>query len=105
MNKAEKRSNDFFAQLDLSPVTLSNYRSALNGRVLKEVLAQVDSSKKSIFEITDLDLLWDIYSKVNVHPSNIKNHRGTSCAIMKYIRFLNNGNKVGKRIDFGKRRE
>lgn len=105
MKIAEKRSNDLYAQLNLSPVTLNNYRSALNGRVLKEVLAEVDDSIESIFEITDLDLLWAIYTKVNVHPSNIKNHRGTSCAVMKYIRFLNNGKKIGKRIDFGKARE
>ena len=69
MKIAEKRSNDFYAQLNLSPVTLSNYRSALNGRVLKEVIAEVDDSIESIFEITDLDLLWNIYTKVNVHSA------------------------------------
>ena len=57
---------------------------------LKETIAEIDNSIESIFEITDLDLLWIIYTKVNVHPSNVKNHRCTSCAVMKYIRFLNN---------------
>lgn len=104
MKIAEQRSNGFYAQLNLSPVTLNNYRSALNGWVLKEIIAEVDDSIESIFEITDLDLLWSICTKANVHPSNIKNHRGTSCAIMKYIKYLNNGKKVGKRIDFGKSR-
>lgn len=104
MNIAEKRSLDFYAQLKISPTTHKNYRAALNGRVLKEVLAEVDDSVDSIFDITDLDLLWTIYKKVNVHPYNIKSHRGISCAVMKYIRFLNNGQKIGKRIDFGKSR-
>lgn len=101
---AEQRSKDFYDQLDLSPVTLHNYRSALNGWILREVLSEIDDSIKSIFEITDLDLLWIIYTKVNTHPSNIKNHRGVSCAIMRYIRFLNNGSRIGKRSDYGKRR-
>ena len=105
MTIAEKRSNDFYAQLNLSPITLNNYRSALNSRVLKEVIAEVDDSIESIFEITDLDLLWIIYTKVNIHPSNIKHHRGVSCAVMRYIRFLNNGFRIGKRRDYGKSRQ
>ena len=105
MVTAEQRSKGFYDQLNLSPVTLQNYRSALNGRILREVLSEVDDSIKSIFEITDLDLLWIIYTKVNIHPANIKNHRGTSCAIMKYIRFLNNGSRIGKRRDYGKSRQ
>ena len=40
----------------------------------------------------------------NLHPKNISNHRIYSCVIMKYIRFLNNGKKIGKRIDYGKTR-
>lgn len=105
MNTVEKRKKDFYNKLDLSPVTLSNYRSALNGRLLQEVLAEIDNSITSIFEITDLELLWKIYTMINVHPTNIKNHRGISCAVMKYIRFLNNGKKYGKRIDYKKHRK
>ena len=97
-----RRKTVFFESLNLSTTTTNNYRSALNGRVLKEVIAEIDNSIESIFEITDLNLLWIIYTKVNVHPSNIKNHRGVSCAVMKYIRFLNNGSRIGKRRDYGK---
>ena len=104
MNISEKRSSDFYAQLNLSPVTLNTYRSALNGKVLRGVISKVDDSIESIFEITDLDILWAIYTEVNIHPSNIKNHRSISCAVMKYIRFLNKSKKIGKRIDFGKKR-
>ena len=102
MENVENRRNDFYNQLEISSATLSNYRASLNGKVLKEILKEVDDSITSIFEVTDLDLLWKIYTKVNIHPSNIKNHRGISCAVMKYIRFLNDGKKIGKRIDYKK---
>lgn len=59
----------------------------------------------SIFEITNLKELWDLYCKINMHPINIANHRGYSCAIMQYIRFLNNGKKIGKRIDVNIKRK
>ena len=44
-----------------------------------------------IFDLTDLDLLWEFYSTVNVHPKNVEMHRICSAGIMKYIRFLNDG--------------
>jgi len=101
MDKVEKRETQFYSQLVLSSVTKDNYMSALKGRVINEIISEIDGSIKSIFEITDLNLLWNIYTKANLHPSNIKNHRGISCAVMKYIRFLNNGKKIGRRIDYG----
>ena len=59
----------------------------------------------SIFEMTDLQDLWDFYSLINIHPKNVSRHRAYSAPIMKYIRFLNNGNKYGKRIDFNRKKK
>lgn len=56
--------------------------------------------KTNVFEITDIKSLWKIYSVVNIHPKNITQHRNISCALMHYIRFLNNGEKYGHRVDF-----
>lgn len=53
-------------------------------------------------DIVDLDTLWLLYTKINLHPKNISNHRIYSCVIMKYIRYLNKGNRIGKRVDYGK---
>lgn len=57
---------------------------------------------KQLYQITDLETLWKLYSKINLHPINISSHRAYSAAIMKYIRFLNNGEKYGRRIDYNK---
>ena len=94
-----KRRNDFFAQLNLSESTTRNYKLALNSTFLKEMLLK-ECDGKQLFEITDLEELWKLYSKVNLHPKNISNHRSCSAAIMKYIKFLNDGKKYGRRIDY-----
>jgi hypothetical protein len=96
-----KRKSDFLAQLNLSETTLRNYKVALNSALLKEMLFKVCDGKQ-LFEITDLDLLWELYSKINLHPRNISNHRTYSAVVMKYIRFLNHGEKYGRRIDYNK---
>lgn len=96
-----KRRNDFFAQLNLSETTTRNYKVALNSVFLKEMLLK-ECDGKQLFEITDLEELWKLYSKVNIHPKNISTHRLCSAAIMKYIRFLNGGKKYGRRIDFNR---
>ena len=61
-----------------------------------------ECNKESLFDIYDLEELWNIYSEINLHPQNISKHRMYSAAIMKYIRFLNGGKKYGKRIDYQK---
>lgn len=94
----ERRMIDFFNQLNVSERTKHNYESALNSGFIKESLYNLYGIG-SIFEITKIEQLWDFYCKINIHPKNVANHRGYSCAIMKYIRFLNNGKKVGQRID------
>lgn len=91
----------FLSQLNVTPATLRNYRSALNSPFLREIL-QKEYSADDIFELTDIETLWLLYSKVNLHPKNITNHRLYSAVIMKYIRFLNNGKKYGRRIDFNR---
>ena len=93
----------FYAQLELSDVTIQNYKASLRSRFLKEYL-ETNYNVSSIFQITDLEVLWKIYSAINLHPVNIANLRGYSAAIMRYIRFLNNGKKYGKRIDYNKKR-
>lgn len=98
-----RRKADFFESLELSPTTLNNYRSALQSSFLCTLLKE-EYNTLDVFEIVDLKELWDIYSKVNLHPKNISNHRAYSAAIMKYIRYLNQGAKIGRRIDYGKNR-
>ena len=95
------RKSQFLSQLNLSETTLRNYKFALNSAFLKEMLLK-ECDGKRLFQITDLDELWNLYSKVNLHPRNISNHRVYSATIMRYIRFLNNGDKYGKRIDYKK---
>lgn len=94
----------FYAQLDLSKATIQNYKAAFNSKFLKSVI-QEQCNVSNIFEVTDLDVLWKIYTIINQHPINIANHRGHSAAINRYIRFLNNGQKYGKRVDFNKPRK
>lgn len=98
-----RRKTDFFESLSLSATTTNNYRSALQSSFLHEYLKQ-EFNAYDLFEIVDLETLWQIYSKINLHPKNVSNHRAYSAAIMKYIRYLNSGSKYGKRIDFGKSR-
>lgn len=99
MSSSSKRERDFFSQLVLSESTLRNYRVAFNSTLLKEVL-ESDFSVSRLFEISDLDTLWSLYCKLNLHPKNVAAHRAYSAAVMRYIRFLNNGEKYGKRIDY-----
>lgn len=98
-----RRKDDFYKSLNLSVTTTNNYRSALQSSFLTGVLKE-EFNTLDLFEIVDLEELWELYSKINLHPKNIKNHRAYSAAIMKYIRYLNNGQKLGRRIDFGKSR-
>ena len=98
---ASIRKANFYTHLELSKTTITNYKSALNSSFLKEELKGT-FEVLDIFEINDIEKLWQLYSKINLHPRNIKNHRAYSAAIMKYIRFLNNGEKYGRRIDHNK---
>ena len=99
--KKTKLMSAFFAQLNLSEKTLINYRNALKSKFIKEILLE-ECNAESLFEIDDLELLWKIYSKTNLHPNNVNKHRIYSAAIMKYIKFLNGGKKYGRRIDYMK---
>lgn len=99
------RKNLFFNQLQLSQVTINNYRSALNGRFINGIVREINKKYNCIFDISDLSILWDLYCKINLHPTNIANHRGYSCALMQYIRFLNGGKKIGQRIDANTKRK
>ncbi len=98
-----RRKDDFYKSLTLSWRTAHNYKIAIQSSFLTGVLKE-EFNTLDLFEIVDLKELWELYSKINLHPKNIKNHRAYSAAIMKYIRYLNNGQKLGKRIDFGKSR-
>ena len=100
---AIKRKDDFFKSLNLSVRTTHNYKTAIQSSFFTGVLKD-EFNTLDLFEIIDLQKLWVLYSKINLHPKNISNHRAYSAAIMKYIRYLNNGKKLGKRIDFGKSR-
>lgn len=94
-------NNDFYQQLNVSDRTIRNYKSAINSKFLKGILLDM-YGVTNLFEITNLKKLWDLYSLVNLHPYNVNNHRWHSAAVMKYIRYLNNGQKYGKRIDYKK---
>ena len=95
----EERKEQFLEQLNLSENAKRNYRNALNSKFLKEMI-KTECGDYTLFSITDIKMLWSLYSVVNLHPKNISCHRAYSSAIMKYIRFLNNGEKYGKRIDY-----
>ena len=83
-----KRKDDFFAQLDLSNSTIRGYKQSINSGFLKEIL-QKEFGGKQLFEITDIEELWKLYSMVNLHPKNICFHRTCSATIMRYIKYLN----------------
>lgn len=94
---------DFFKQLNLSETTTRNYKVAFNSSFLKVVLLE-ECGIEDLFKVIDLELLWKVYSKINLHPKNVANHRIYSAALMKYMKYLNNGVRYGRRIDYGKSR-
>lgn len=95
---------EFFKQLSVSERTRKNYVASIRSTFLKEVLVD-KCGTDYLFDITDLKQLWDLYLYVNTHPRNISNHRNYSVVISKYLRYLNNGVKYGKRIDYQTKRE
>ena len=104
MSSSRNRERAFLSQLTLSESSMRNYRVALNSTLLKESL-ESECGVSSLYDITNLDTLWVVYCKINVHPKNVAAHRAYSAAIMKYIRFLNNGEKYGRRIDYKVRKK
>lgn len=97
-----QREQDFYNSLNgLSARTIRNYQGSIRSSFIKQLLLK-DFDTDNLFDLDNLDLLWNLYTKVNLHPINIANHRGYSAAIMKYIKFLNGGKKYGKRIDYKK---
>lgn len=98
----ELRKKRFFESLNVSQNTMRNYMVSINSSLVKQFVKSKNFS--SLFEIDDLNILWDLYSDINLHPKNIAAHRSYSAAIMKYIRFLNNGVKIGHRVDYKKKR-
>ena len=100
---ANIRREKFFSSIGLANATMRNYRTALNSNFLNEYIFSKYNTI-SIFEIIDLNDLYDVYVNIRLHPKNIETHRVCSAAIMKYIRFLNDGNKIGRRIDYKKPR-
>ena len=107
MATPSKVSNDrkekFFSSLNLAEATMRNYRTAFNSKFLIEYITE-NYKQKTLFDITDLDDLYNIYVFVRQHPKNEETHRVCSAAVMKYIRFLNDGKKIGRRIDYKKPR-
>lgn len=102
-NILEQRKKEFYSSLKLAESTIQNYRAMLRSKFLRDIL-NLEFNLQDIFEVTDLEVLWDIYSKVNVHPKNVEMHRICSAGIMKYIKFLNNGKRIGHRVDYRKPR-
>lgn len=99
MNEATfLREKAFYDSLTVNSQTKRHYSSGLNSTFLHDYIKK-EYKVNSVFEITDLSLLWDIYSYINLHPKNVLHHRCYSAPIMRYIRFLNDGKKYGKRID------
>ena len=90
--EAKTRKEQFFASLTIAEATKRNYKTGLNSSFFKDFLA-TKFKYQSLFEITDLDKLFEIYTNVNIHPKNEEMHRVCSAAVMKYIRFLNGGKK------------
>lgn len=99
----KERRDAFFSSLTLSDATIHNYKTALSSSFFKEFIL-TNFQKNSLFEIIDLDILVELYTTINIHPKNIQLHRVCSAVVMKYIRFLNNGNKIVRRKDYNKPR-
>lgn len=89
---AIEQKQAFLKQLPISHSTKVHYATALNSKFLREHI-QSKYGVAGIFDITDLDILRTIYDYINLHPKNIAQHRNISCALMRYIRFLNEGKK------------
>jgi len=101
INMGKNRELKFFKQLDVSERTRNNYLRAIRSTFLKDILYE-HCGTNNLFELDDIKIIWNVYSMINLHPKNISNHRNYSAAIMKYIRFLNDGQKYGKRTDYGR---
>lgn len=97
------RKEKFFSSLNLAEATMRNYRTAFNSKFLIEHIT-TNYKQSTLFDITDLNDLYNIYVFVRQHPKNEDTHRVCSAAVMKYIRFLNDGKKIGRRIDYKKPR-
>ncbi len=95
----KQRKEEFFKQLNVSQRTQKNYEGAIRCPFVKGILKDFCGTD-DLFVITNLKKLWLVYSYINLHPINVATHRLYSAAIMKYIRFINNGEKYGRRIDF-----
>ena len=64
MATPSKASNDrkekFFSSLNLAEATMRNYRTAFNSKFLIEYITE-NYKQKTLFDITDLDDLYNIY--------------------------------------------
>lgn len=100
----DNRQIQFYKGLNVSERTRQNYQRAIRSSFLKEILYE-RCGTYNLFDVVDIKKLWDVYSLVNLHPKNENNHRNYSAAIMKYIRFLNNGQKYGKGKTMAKKKQ
>ena len=92
---AKTRKELFLTSLTIAEATKRNYKTGLNSTFFKDfLLTRFDC--RNLFDITDLEKLFEIYIAVNIHPKNEEMHRVCSAAVMKYIRFLNNGKKYSR---------
>ena len=100
----EKRKDRFLSQINLSNSAKRRYRNALSSTFVNDILHQ-EWHFNSIYEITDVEILWKFYSLINLHPENVRLHRYYSAPIMQYIKYLNGGKKYGRRIDYMRKRK
>ena len=66
---AKDRENAFCVSLKVSEVT-KDYLSALHGKFLCSVL-QAETDTNDFFAIVNLEVLWKIYSYINLHPETL----------------------------------
>lgn len=97
----DNREFQFYRELGVSERTRQNYQRAIRSSFMKDFLNE-HLGTRNLFEVENIKELWEVYSLINLHPKNVSNHRNYSAAIMKYIRFLNNGERYGRRKDYGK---
>lgn len=93
----------FLSQLAVSDRTRRNYLNAIRSTFLRSILYEYCGTS-NLFDIIDIKKIYEVYSVVNIHPRNINNHRNYSAPIMKYICFLNNGRKYGRKRDYQRKR-
>lgn len=87
---------EFLLQRNPDEKFIQRYIASLGNVIVLDAVKSV-SNKKSIFEITQKEMLLCIYEIVKSNTRNIKSHNTYSGAVSAYIKFLD-GKNLRKRV-------